>query len=403
LIHHFGDSLAKKRSYSSEMPQTLSRMVGIDALRGAALLGVMLINLDTEFRRTFFEQFLAANSLASGDRIADAALAFLVEFKAITIFSMLFGVGLAIQHEAIVRAGRVKLLLVRRMLFLLGFGLIHMTLIWNGDILTEYALAGLMALPFIFGPTWILLFSSAASLLLFTLQPNFSLSLPFPTESWMIEHVAQARQVYGSGSFLEIARFRVAEIPAISPYLIYIFPRTLSLILFGAWVWRSGILQNKTLHSRWLLNFGWAAITLGAALSWLNGSGVPSPILLSPAVAHLVDVFSPVLLAIGYSILALRIFGAHNSRLTAWLAPVGRMAFTNYILQSVVLGSIFFGYGGGLLGQIGVLQGVALAFAIFTAQVGLSGWWLKRHHFGPLEWLWRSLMYGRIQPWARLA
>jgi uncharacterized protein len=384
------------------MPQTVSRMVGIDALRGAALLGVLLINLDTEFRRTFFEQFLATGYLTSDDRIASAALALFVEFKAITIFSMLFGVGLAIQQKAIVRTAPVKLLLARRMLVLLGLGLIHMTLIWNGDILTEYALAGLIALPIIFGPTWLVLLSSAAALIIFASLPYLSLGLPFPNEQWMIEHVAQARQVYGSGSFLEILQFRIAEISTIGLYLVYIFPRTLGLILFGAWVWRSGILQNGTLHSRWLLNLGWVAITVGAIFSWLNGAGVPSPIFLSPAVAHLVDVFAPILLAIGYSVLALRLFGVHNSRLTSWMAPVGRMAFTNYILQSVVLGFIFFGYGGGLLGQIGVLQGVALALAIFIAQVWLSRWWLNRHVFGPLEWLWRSLMYGSIQPWARL-
>jgi uncharacterized protein len=385
------------------MLQTVNRVASIDALRGMALLGVLLINLDTEFRTTFFEQFLPTSHPTLADEITRRVLGFFVEFKAITIFSMLFGVSLAIQRETLLERGPAYWLLTRRMLILLVFGIIHMTLIWNGDILTEYALAGLIALPFVFGPTWLLLLSSAIVFFVFALQPNLFFNLPFPTQEWITTHVAQARQVYGTGGFVEILRFRVAEIPTIGLYLIYIFPRTISLILFGAWVWRSGVLRVGALHSRWLLNAGWVALFGGAALCWLNGSGVPSPVLLAPDVAHLVDVFAPVVLAIGYSILALRLFGRSNSRMATWMVPVGRMAFTNYIAQSVVLGLVFFGYGGGLLGRMGVMEGVAVALAIFAAQIWLSRWWLGRHVFGPLEWLWRSLMYGRIQPWTRSA
>jgi uncharacterized protein len=380
------------------MAKTLDRIEGIDALRGMALLGVLLINLDTEFRTTFFEQFLPVSYQNAADKIARATLGFLVEFKAITIFSMLFGVGLAIQRESIGSRGPVAWLLARRMLVLLGFGLIHLTLIWNGDILTEYALAGLVALPFLFGPTWLLLGSSAAAMLIFLSIPFLPFEFPFPNLNWMSEHIAQAKLVYGNGGFLEIMRFRIAEIPALSVYLIYIFPRTLSLILFGAWAWRCGFLRDDAARGNVPVSAGWIAVAAGLILSWLNGSGISAPMVLEFRVKYFVDVLAPIILAIGYSILALRYFGPSSVRITAWFAAVGRMAFTNYILQSVVLGLLFFGYGFGLLGQLGVLQGVAVALALFAGQIWLSRVWLSRYRMGPLEWLWRSLMYGKVQP-----
>ncbi len=376
----------------------MNRIEGIDALRGIALVGVLLINLDTEFRTTFFEQFLPVSYPNVADKVARATLGFLVEFKAITIFSMLFGVGLAIQREAIGSRGAVPWLLTRRMLVLLGFGLIHLTVIWNGDILTEYALAGLVALPFLFGPKWLLIGASATAMLIFLCIPFLPFEFPFPNLNWMGVHIPQAKLVYGNGGFLEIMRFRIAELPTLSVYLIYIFPRTLSLILFGAWAWRCGFLRDDAVRGNVQGSVGWTAVAVGLILSWLNGSGIPAPMVLEFQVKYFVDVSAPIILAIGYWILALRYFGQSSGRITAWFAAVGRMAFTNYIMQSVVLGLLFFGYGFGLLGQLGVLQGVAISLALFATQIWLSRLWLSRYRMGPLEWLWRSLMYGKVQP-----
>jgi uncharacterized protein len=363
-----------------------------------ALLGVLLVNLDTEFRTTFFEQFQPATYPIFADKIARAALGFFVEFKAITIFSMLFGVGLAIQHDTIGSRGAVPWLLTRRLLVLLGFGLIHITLIWNGDILVEYALAGLVALPFLFGPTWLLFAAYVMAFLLFTVMP---IDLPFPTAHWVTDHIVQAKLVYGTGSFSDIMRFRISEIPSLSVYLIYIFPRTLALILFGAWAWRCGFLHPQATCQPLQVIIGWTALVCGLLLSWLNGSGIPAPIVLHGDAAHVVDVIAPILLAVGYAILVLSYFHRFNAAITRGLAAVGRMAFTNYMTQSVVLGLIFYGYGGGLLGQLGVLQGIGVGLAVFAAQIWFSQWWLGTHRFGPLEWLWRSLMYGERQAMRR--
>lgn len=133
------------------------RIESIDVLRGAALLGVLAINLVTEFRISIFEQFLpVVRPAPSLDRAVETALMLAVDMKAFALFSLLFGAGLAIQFEHLSTNPHRALLLLRRLIALLAFGVIHLCLIWNGDILTEYAIAGLTVLPFLFGPRWLL-------------------------------------------------------------------------------------------------------------------------------------------------------------------------------------------------------------------------------------------------------
>src|SRR5438552_1457731 len=120
------------------------RIEAIDMLRGIAQLGVLAINITSEFRVSIFEQFLAHRHPASQlERVVETVLTLAVELKAFALFSLLFGIGLAIQLELLSASPRRTVLLVCRLIVLLAFGLIHLCLIWNGDILTEYALAGL--------------------------------------------------------------------------------------------------------------------------------------------------------------------------------------------------------------------------------------------------------------------
>jgi uncharacterized protein len=110
------------------------------------------------------------------------------------------------------------------------------------------------------------------------------------------------------------------------------------------------------------------------------------------------QVFAPlgtILLALGYASLVIAAGANGPRRILLWTAPLGRMAFTNYIIQSVILGWIFYGYGLGFFGKLGPVAGLALVFAIYIGQILSSIWWLRRFRYGPLEWLWRMLMYGR--------
>ena len=111
-----------------------------------------------------------------------------------------------------------------------------------------------------------------------------------------------------------------------------------------------------------------------------------------------------IVLALGYGAGIIGIANlASGKRLLGWAAPLGRMAFTNYLAQSVILGWIFYGYGLGLFGSLGVASALAIGVAVYFVQVPFSAWWLSRYRYGPIEWLWRTLMYGVRQPMRQTA
>jgi len=368
-------------------------------LRGFALFGVLAINLDTEFRVTLYEQFFTERAAGALDRLAQTILSLGFEFKAITLFSVLFGVGLAIQFERLAANPRRTMLLIRRLAVLLGFGLAHLLLIWNGDILTEYAIAGLLILPLLFLPARASLVAAAGLLCLCILMGHLPLPLSFPEPGSMSRHIAEARAVYGHGNFLQVATFRIAEIPGIATLLVFIFPRTMALMLLGALIWKTGLLLQLGKHSHALL--WWSAALIGAGLLLsLEHYGFISMLRSSAAAETLIDGFAPIILAFGYAALLLGLSQASAMQpVLAWFAPVGRMAFTNYIIQSIVLTLLFYGFGLGLMGRVGVAGGLGIAALIYAGQSWASAWWLDRHRFGPLEWLWRTLMYGEPQQW----
>ncbi len=372
-----------------------NRIEGIDVLRGLALFGVLAINIVFEFRVSIFEQFLSpAGTLSAIDRALRDLLAAAIELKALALFSFLFGVGLAIQFDRLANNPRRLTLLVRRLVVLLAIGAAHLFLLFNGDILVEYAVVGLVVLPFLFGPRWLALLVAVASLVLFLTMP-----VQLPSRFWIGERIAQATMAYADGGFLDVLAFRIREIPAIFPLHVLIFPRTIALFLFGVLAWRSGILRRASEHKSLLFGIAMGGLLFGGALTvavqWRDLYGWPSP-----GRAHEVaDRLGGIILAAGYaaSIVGLASVPA-GQRMLAWAAPVGRTAFTNYLGQSLILGWIFYGYGFGLFSKLSVSTAFAIGVAVYAMQAAVSAWWLGRYRYGPVEWLWRSLMYGSWQP-----
>ena len=353
------------------------RLAAIDILRGIALFGVMAINLVFEFRVSICLEFLSPDRTAAPlDLTVGRVLNLAIQLKAFALFSLLFGVGLAIQFDRL-PANRRAVLLLRRLVVLLAIGLVHLTLIWNGDILTEYALAGLVVLPFLFGPRWLVGVSSLAFLSLYLSGYLLWLVPPFD-KFWIAQHVIEATRVYGTGGLSEILPFQLAEIAAIAPLHLWIFPRTLALFLLGAFVWRTGVLLQASEHLSLIVGAGLVALVLTIdAGEWL----------------------ATVTLALAYACFIIAAASTPlGARLLGWAAPLGRMAFTNYLTQSLIFGWVFYGYGLGLFGKLGATTALAFGLAVYAAQVTISRWWLARFNFGPVEWLWRSLMYGRSQP-----
>jgi uncharacterized protein len=373
-----------------------NRIEGIDVMRGLALFGVLTINIVFEFRVSIFEQFLSPDStIPAIDRALRDVLAAAIELKALALFSFLFGVGLAIQFDRLTNNPRRLTLLVRRLVVLLAIGAVHLFLVWNGDILVEYAVVGLVVLPFLFCRMWLTLPLAAACLILFITMPLLPPVVKFPSHFWIGEHIVQATMAYGRGGFMDVLAFRIREIPAMLPLLVEIFPRTIALFLFGALAWRSGILQRASEHKRLLLGIAIGGVLFGGVLTvaaqWRDLFVWPS--------REVMERFGGIALASGYAsgIVGLTSVPA-GQRMLAWAAPVGRMAFTNYLGQSLILGWIFYGYGFGLFGKLSVSAAFTVGVVIYAMQAAVSAWWLGRYRYGPVEWLWRSLMYGSWQP-----
>ena len=370
------------------------RIDAIDVLRGIALLGVLAMNVVTEFRVSIFERFLPQKPPASPiDSAVETILMLAVDLKALALFSLLFGAGLAIQFERLAKSERRTSLLVRRLAVLLAFGLIHLCLIWNGDILTEYALAGLIVLPLLFGPRWLLAVAALAFLGLYLAIQVFPPPGLWPGRAAIAQDVMDANRIYPTGGFLDVLAFRLRELPLFAPLHVFIFPRTIGLFLLGAFAWRIGILRNPP--RRLLFAIAAACIGLGAALILCHAGGF----IARGRIGALAEPLGTILLALGYGAGIIGIANLDSGkRLLGWAAPLGRMAFTNYLMQSLIFGWIFYGYGLGLFGRLGVASALAVGVAVYTGQVFFSAWWLRRYRYGPVEWLWRTLMYSAAQP-----
>ncbi|HZS08029.1 MAG TPA: DUF418 domain-containing protein [Blastocatellia bacterium] len=370
----------------------------LDVLRGVALLGVLLVNLLTLFRVSLFEHILNFHTHPGlANRAVDILAAWLLEFKAFTLFSFLFGVGVCIQAERArshtVSASRF---LARRFAILLAIGLFHMFLIWNGDILTLYAVCGLLLLPLVGRPVWLLVALGIAAIAL-TFAPVFG--LPFPAEAALRTHAAAATHIYAEGSFTEILALRWRETwQFIAPLLVGSLPKTFGLMLLGIAAWRAGILKNPAQHRSflWAVCFG-AGITGAVSTTLLvrsESTGLPPPVSpsLLQAVSHI-----PLALAFGAGLL-LWLSSTPAGPVRRSFAAAGQMALSNYLAQSIIFSLLFYGFGFGLFGRLGPAVTALIGIVVFAAQLAMSRLWLGRYRFGPAEWLWRSLTYGRRQP-----
>jgi uncharacterized protein len=385
------------RDKASASPAAIAarqRIDGLDVLRGLALFGVLAVNLVSEFRVSIFAQFLpqpqAPHLL---ERLVLALVHDGLELKAFALFSFLFGVGLAMQFERLAGTGRPLYWLARRLLVLLGFGLLHLLLIWNGDILTEYACAGLLVLPLLHATRRQLGLAALVLLGLYVALPALPVRLPFPEPAWIAHHVVQANVVYRTGTWLEVTRFSLGELPALLGLHLLILPRTLGLFVLGTLAWRSGILSRPADHQARLFVCGGACGAIGVAIDVANAATGNAGVLANLAPVGLA-------LAFGAGVLG----AAARPPALALLRPfaaIGRMAFTNYLGQSLLFGWVFFGYGLGQFGHWPAAPVFACGVGVYLVQLRLSQLWLRRCRFGPLEWCWRTLMYGRRQPMRR--
>src|SRR5260370_10752945 len=229
--------------------RSCERIQTIDIIRGLALFGVLIVNILGDFRLPLLEHILRHYAgLQGADRVVEVLASGALEFKALTIFSFLFGVGIAIQVErARSRNLNTSYFLLRRSFWLFVLGTAHLFLVWNGDILTLYALCAFLLLPLagLHSPGLFLIGAALIAL------PEFvSFGLRLPSGPAATARIPQTREVYGNQGFPAILKFRWHESwSIIVPLLIMVLPRTTGLMYWGVAAAPSGIVRGPGRHA----------------------------------------------------------------------------------------------------------------------------------------------------------
>jgi uncharacterized protein len=337
------------------------------------------------------------------------------DMKMMSLFSMLFGAGMLLFIEkAKERRGKSIGLHHRRMLWLLVFGLIHAYFIWRGDILVVYAIGGVIIYWFKnASPTWLIITGVIFFLFLASIQLSLGVFWDVIPEEQLVEviEIFQPEQetideevAAYSGSFLETHKRRVIDAWDMHQSLFGFIWRVLANMLFGMALFKMGILKGeksrKFYRNFMLLGFGigFPLIAAGIVQNFANNWDPKFYF----AYGFQYNYFGSIFVAFGYiGLIALWSKSDFLTDLKRRLAAVGRMAFTNYIMQSIICTIIFYGFGFGLFNQIDRFPQQLIVLAIWIFQLAISPWWLKRYRFGPLEWLWRTLTYWKRQPLRR--
>lgn len=416
------------------------RIEVVDILRGFALFGVLAVNM-LFFANPFLLYFLDLHPWPGLiDRGAEWFINLFCAGKFYSLFSLLFGFGMAVQMERVeARGGRFVRLYARRLVVLLLIGFCHVVFLWNGDILIHYALLGFVLLAFRKRkPATLIAWAIPCLLVVILIIAGFiglarlgedlaetpttvpatlpasapatapttaAMSQPDEDEmAGMNEWIEASRRAYGEGSYRQALAFRIREYPfALVFTVLFMYGGILGMFLIGLYATRRGVLHNVAAHRPFVRRIAIWGLALGLPgnLIAVIGAEFISPT--DPTWAALILVAGS---AVGAP--ALCLFYAAGlvllSQKTVWrrrlqpLGAVGRMALTNYLMQSLICTLVFNGYGLGLYGQIGPGLGLLMTLVIYAAQIPLSNWWLHRFRFGPLEWAWRSLTYEKPQP-----
>jgi uncharacterized protein len=402
-------STADQRSALMAPIAAHDRIEFLDVLRGAALLGILTANM-----RGFSGPFAAYfdHSLMWTDPVSRAAQAFVdlfVSGKFITVFAFMFGIGFAIQMERAQARGIESIrFYVKRLAALLLFGVLHSVFIWWGDILLPYAVMGIGLLLFRNATQATVLRWAMALYLYPTVIAGQMLALqlaglPLPgPEPTTPEELQRIIAVYASGSYVEMVRQNLNELAFNLVAIVFFYPRVLGVFLFGLWVWRAGIIGDLASRIEMLrrcqMHGLWVGLVFNAGTVMVTEMYHPNPMVPSiPGfVANLTGAIGAPAGSLFYaSTLALLWQRPDWRRRLAPFGAVGRTALSNYLLQSVVCTTLFYGWGGALYGTVSPLAGLAITLPIYAAQVVLTTMYMKRFRSGPMEWVWRRLTYGR--------
>ena len=388
------------------------RLQVIDALRGFALFGILFANLYSFIGYNTYTPKEIIN-LPIGDRAVLFFIDWFVEGKFYSIFSILFGVGFALQAERFRSANaNFSTFWFRRMIVLCCFGLIHMYCVWNGDILTLYSLLG-MLLPLFLN------FSNRALLrwaLILLFIPILMYGILYYTQDaafWgSLRQVSAGLQKQWGLTNLSLLEMRTSDSPkeVFSVNVLYAIPRGMSYLMSGRYFHVLGLfLIGLLLARQWLPKIRNKDISVPRAAIWFGALGL---------VTHFGYAFIKAKIGAGFALnqIGFVLMLVYNVGATAFalaiamlivyvwasdkakfvfqnLAVLGRMALSNYIFQNVTAIILFFGYGFALMRKVPFASLPLFAFGILVTQWVFSRIWLSRFKQGPLEFIWKKLTY----------
>ncbi|OBU65046.1 hypothetical protein A9K58_15545 [Stenotrophomonas maltophilia] len=385
------------------------RIAVLDVLRGAALLGILLMNIEA-FSGPLELAFTGIDARWQGiDYWADAFVYVFVQGKFFTLFSLLFGAGFAVMAQRAEVAGRdFTPFYLRRSAGLLLIGLCHALLVWSGDILVMYALASLPLLACREAPRgwlpWmgvvVYLGGVAMMLLVGAMVSMASAEDVQRMLSDAQQSVDQQRLAYGHGSWMQATAQRLHEFAVSMGAMLITGPEVLGMFLIGSGFTRSGALASPERFPRLYAVLRWGALPLGLLLTAMAVIRKPY---LAPGMYDLQVTAVMALFSLGGLLMCLGYLGwiVHWRTRLGWLAPAGRIALTHYLGQSLLCTWLFYHYGLGWFEAMPRSVQLLFALLVFAVQVGLSHAWLRRFRFGPMEWLWRAMTYRQWPPMRR--
>ena len=398
------------------------RVQTIDILRGFAIFGILTVNMEMFFKSFYAFIMTPTEPLSAIDQAARAAIMFFSEGKFYSTFAFLFGMGMAIQYSRTQERGaRFAPFYLRRMLVLLSFGLLHAYFFWVGDILILYSVCGILMLLLFRNRrpktllVWTVIFLILPLLINGALFGLTGLSKMTPEGEQMMTEIfaeqqktyqeadAQASQVYLNGSFLEVTRQRAAEMNMVYSTWPFMGFNVLAMLLLGLYAGKRGLFEVTDENKAFLRKVWLGGLIVGVAGNLLYTYFGMNSARSEPSVPLLISLAGQTFGAPALSLFYMTSL-AFLARQPAWqkrlapLANIGRLAISNYLMQSLVCTTLSYGYGFGLFGTVGPALSLLLAVVIYGIQLPLSAWWLRHFRFGPVEWLWRSLTYMKRQP-----
>lgn len=392
------------------------RLEHIDIIRGFAIFGILLVNMAHFSYPDLYLYFIGPDNFfmrewGALDKITHQLLNIFVQMKFITMFSFLFGFGMIIMMERVVeRGGKFGFIYTRRLFILLIFGCIHAFFIWDGDILTEYALLGFVLLLFrnrkpktilIWAIVFYLIILIPAALMSFASLAGTPETTEFD-ESFIAESEKNAKQAlatYARGTFMEVAQQRIHDrqyymmlngMAYLNPIIYFLVNIPyFCMFLLGVYFAKKRYLHRPSEHGKTLKRLWLISLIIGLPVNILFGITNDETLLL---------IGGPFLML--FYVISIVFMMQHQlaKRFLIPFSAVGKTALSNYLLQSIIATAIFYSYGLGLYGSVYPFLGLFISLIIFAFQLALSNWWVKHFRYGPVEYVWRVLTYGKVIP-----